>query len=182
MIHALSLTLAAGAWQANSGAGLPWWAWVLIILALVVIVVLLMRRQPLGAPPADFEEPTHAQPAIPPAPCPPTARPAMAEPPAASDVLAPTATTDTPPVQPDDLSIIEGIGPKIAGILQAAGITTFAQLAVVDADRLQGILAQAGLAHLADASTWGEQAALAAAGKWDDFEKLTQQLKGGRRA
>jgi hypothetical protein len=34
---------------------------------------------------------------------------------------------------------------------------------------------------LADPGTWTEQAALAAAGKWDEFKELTERLKGGRR-
>jgi len=85
------------------------------------------------------------------------------------------------PVQPDDLSKIEGIGPKISELLQAADIKTFAQLAKAEAGRLSQILEEAGPQFkLADPSTWPKQAALAAAGKWEELETLQDQLKGGR--
>ena len=87
-----------------------------------------------------------------------------------------------PPAQADDLELIEGIGPKIAGVLTAAGIVTFADLAAAETSRLTEILQQEPNLRLADPSTWSEQAALAAAGKWDEFKVLTEQLKGGRRA
>jgi predicted flap endonuclease-1-like 5' DNA nuclease len=79
------------------------------------------------------------------------------------------------------LVIIEGIGPKIAGLLKAAGILTFAQLAATDVPRLKQILAEANLTALADPSTWSEQAGLAAEGKWDDLQQLQSQLKRGQR-
>jgi predicted flap endonuclease-1-like 5' DNA nuclease len=85
------------------------------------------------------------------------------------------------PVKPDDLTKIEGIGPKISELLQTAGINTFAQLAAAEVDRLQQILANAGSRYkLADPTTWPKQAELAAAGKWDELEKLQDQLEGGR--
>jgi len=40
------------------------------------------------------------------------------------------------PSQADDLELIEGIGPKIAAALKAAGIVTFADLAAADTSRL----------------------------------------------
>jgi predicted flap endonuclease-1-like 5' DNA nuclease len=97
---------------------------------------------------------------------------------AEAEVKAPEA-----PSAPDDLTRIEGIGPKIASVLQAAGITTFAQLADADVPRLQQILKQADprLLRLAQPATWPEQSALAAAGAWDALEALQNQLKGGRR-
>jgi predicted flap endonuclease-1-like 5' DNA nuclease len=86
------------------------------------------------------------------------------------------------PSEPDDLKKIEGIGPKISGLLQAAGIMTFGQLAASDVSRLREILTQADLAALADPSTWPEQASLAAADNWDALGVLQDELKGGRRA
>jgi len=80
----------------------------------------------------------------------------------------------------DDLTRIAGIGPKISNVLQDAGITTYAQLAVTDADRLGRILDESGI-RLADPGTWPEQARLAAAGDWDALRGLQGQLKGGRR-
>lgn len=91
------------------------------------------------------------------------------------------ATPATPEAAGDDLERIEGVGPKIAGLLRDAGITTFAQLAETEVARIEEILSTARL-NLAVAETWPEQAALAAAGKWDEFKRLTDTLKAGRRA
>lgn len=87
------------------------------------------------------------------------------------------------PRPPDDLRVIEGIGPRIAGVLNAAGIGTFHDLAATDAERIEAILAAEDprLARLATPDTWPEQAALAAAGDWEALAELTDTLKGGRR-
>jgi len=81
---------------------------------------------------------------------------------------------------PDNLTLIEGIGPKIQGLLQDVGITTFAQLADADVDHLVELLKGAGL-HMVDPETWKEQARLAAGGKWEELEALQKELKGGHR-
>jgi predicted flap endonuclease-1-like 5' DNA nuclease len=81
----------------------------------------------------------------------------------------------------DDLKVIEGIGPAIAGILRDSGITTFRALAETPIEQLDAILVQAKLRRLADPETWPEQAALAADGKWNALETLQQSLKAGRR-
>jgi formate hydrogenlyase subunit 6/NADH:ubiquinone oxidoreductase subunit I len=88
------------------------------------------------------------------------------------------------PSEPDDLKRIEGIGPKMSSVLQAAGIKTFAQLADTTPEQLEQILADADqkLANLADTKTWPRQGKLAASGKWDALEKWQDRLKGGRKA
>lgn len=109
--------------------------------------------------------------------------PARADTPANAEAAAqaePAASAKAKPHAPDDLVAIEGIGPKIAGILKAAGIATFADLAATDVSRLSDILHDANL-RLADPTTWPEQAQLAAEGKWDEFKDLQNSLKGGRR-
>jgi predicted flap endonuclease-1-like 5' DNA nuclease len=83
-------------------------------------------------------------------------------------------------ITPDKLSKIEGIGPKISGLLQDAGIKTFAQLAGTDVEKLRQVLNDAGL-KFASPDTWPEQAALAAAGKWDELSVLQDNLHGGRK-
>lgn len=83
------------------------------------------------------------------------------------------------PPTPDDLVIIEGIGPKIASVLQGAGITTFTQLSQTDPARLEEILKAVNL-RLADPHSWPEQARLAAAGDMAGLKTLQDQLKGGR--
>ncbi len=80
----------------------------------------------------------------------------------------------------DDLTIIEGIGPKIAEVLRLSGIATFAQLADVKVDALAAILKAAGsrfAAHKPD--TWPHQSAMARDGKWEDLKKLQDELVGG---
>jgi large subunit ribosomal protein L21 len=81
----------------------------------------------------------------------------------------------------DDLKIIEGIGPKAADVLVAAGIDTFAKLATTDAAKVKEILdgAEAKVQHL-DPTTWAQQAQLAADGKMDELKKLQDELNGGR--
>lgn len=79
-------------------------------------------------------------------------------------------------VPPDDLSRLWGIGPKITGLLNQAGIVSYAQLAQADPARLQEILL-AGGARLAKPESWPEQARLAAAGRWDELQALVQKLK-----
>jgi hypothetical protein len=81
----------------------------------------------------------------------------------------------------DDLTRIEGIGPKISGLLQQAGISTFAQLATTPVERLEQIIADADLSALADPGTWPAQARLAAEGEWERLDALQEELKGGRR-
>lgn len=83
-------------------------------------------------------------------------------------------------VEPDDLTRIEGIGPKIAATLQAAGVLTFAQLAVMDQAGLIDLLKAGGI-RVAFPETWPEQATLAAVGDWDGLAVLQGTLKGGRR-
>jgi predicted flap endonuclease-1-like 5' DNA nuclease len=82
----------------------------------------------------------------------------------------------------DDLTIIEGIGPKISRLLQDKDINTFAELAAANVGQIQEILTEAGLSNIAKPATWSEQAQLAAEGKWDDLKSLQDALKGGRRA
>jgi ribosomal protein L27 len=81
----------------------------------------------------------------------------------------------------DDLKKIEGIGPKIAELLNAAGITTFAQLSVTSTERVKEILEEAGSRFtMHDPTTWGKQAALAAEGKWEELKKWQDELDGGK--
>jgi predicted flap endonuclease-1-like 5' DNA nuclease len=93
---------------------------------------------------------------------------------------------DEPEVEatPDDLTRIEGIGPKISSVLQAAGISTYAQLAASDPDELRQILEESDprLLRISNPDTWPEQASFAAAGDWDGLKELTSGLKAGRRA
>ena len=83
-------------------------------------------------------------------------------------------------MQPDDLTRLEGIGPKVAKVLNEAGIRTFADLADAKPQDVQEKLRAAGL-QMMNPEGWIEQAALAAKGDWSALEKLQGELKGGRR-
>ncbi|MBN2389359.1 MAG: hypothetical protein JXR84_01465 [Anaerolineae bacterium] len=80
----------------------------------------------------------------------------------------------------DNLQKIEGIGPKIAAILNAHDIHTFANLAEATVKALQEYLEEAGPRYrLANPETWPVQARLAAEGKWEELDELQSKLKGG---
>lgn len=82
---------------------------------------------------------------------------------------------------PDDLSAVEGIGPKINGLLQEGGIRTFRQLAHTPIEVIQAILTAAGPRYaLANPGTWPEQAALLADGKTEELAALQARLVAGR--
>lgn len=82
----------------------------------------------------------------------------------------------------DDLTRIEGVGPKIATLLTDAGIHTFKQLAALDAAALKRIVTDGGVRFREKvAVTWSEQAKLAARGQWDALAKRQARMKGGTR-
>jgi predicted flap endonuclease-1-like 5' DNA nuclease len=82
-----------------------------------------------------------------------------------------------------DLTKIEGIGPKIAQLLQQAGIATFEGLAKAKKAELKKILDAAGTRYqMHDPTTWPQQAKLAANGDWDKLATLQKELKGGKKA
>lgn len=143
----------SGAWLQR--AGLPLWVWLLlfVIVVLIVIFAAMMNAKQSGA---DVEVHAHAD-------------------------HAEAAPAPEGPATPDDLTKIEGIGPKISSVFQAAGITTFAKLAATEASALQKILDEANI-RLGNPETWPEQAALAAKGDWAALETLQDDLQGGRRA
>lgn len=81
----------------------------------------------------------------------------------------------------DDFTRVEGVGPKIASILAEAGIMTYAQLAETSVERLYKIVRDDAKIRVAVPDTWPEQAALAAADRWEELKTLQDSLKGGRR-
>ena len=81
----------------------------------------------------------------------------------------------------DDLVKIEGIGKKIAELIVAEGITTFAVLAKTSVKTLRAILDKAGKRfNIHNPETWSKQAKLAAAGDWVKLQKLQEQLNAGK--
>lgn len=99
-----------------------------------------------------------------------------------AEVIEETAVVEETPVAEspaaDDLAIIEGIGPKIAETLVAAGLVTFADVAASTPEAIAEIIADIKGNHIPD--TWPAQAKLAAEGKWDELKKWQDELNGGK--
>ena len=85
-----------------------------------------------------------------------------------------------PKAKADDLTKVEGIGPKAAEALVAAGIATYADLAKAKPEAIKTILTDASprLAHL-EPGSWPKQAKMAADGKWDELKEWQDNTKGG---
>lgn len=82
--------------------------------------------------------------------------------------------------KPDDLKIVEGIGPKIEQLLKAEGINNWSDLAQTKVEDIQKILDKAGSRYkLANPETWPKQAELAAANNWAELKEYQDFLSGG---
>ncbi|REA62162.1 50S ribosomal protein L17 [Dyadobacter luteus] len=98
-----------------------------------------------------------------------------------SQAAAAPAKAEAVVAEGDDLKKIEGIGPKIADLLIAGGITSFAELAAATPEAIKEILDAAGSQYnVHNPTTWPQQAQLAADGKWDELKTLQDELLGGR--
>lgn len=83
--------------------------------------------------------------------------------------------------KPEDLKVVEGIGPKIEGLLKEAGIKTWRDLANADVVKIQDLLNQAGDRYrIHNPNTWPKQARLANDGKWSELDNLQASLNAGR--
>ncbi len=81
-----------------------------------------------------------------------------------------------------DLTKIEGIGPKIEGLLNAKGIQSYRQLSNASHRFLEAMITEAGpsfATHRGMTNTWSAQAKLAELGEWDELLKWQDVLKGG---
>lgn len=144
--------------------------WLLLIILLILLVLYLVWLFTRGRKKAETGRAEAVGAAVTPPPAP---------------TLSAEATPQETPAEavaktPDDLTRIEGIGPKVARLLNSIGITTFADLASADPTRVKRALEDAGWPYM-DPAGWIEQAKLAAEGKWEELATLQEQLKGGRR-
>ena len=81
----------------------------------------------------------------------------------------------------NDLTVIEGIGPKTADLLLSSGFKSWWQLHQASPDHLRRVLADAGSwFQMLDPTTWPEQAGMLARGEWRQFKLMADRLKGGR--
>jgi predicted flap endonuclease-1-like 5' DNA nuclease len=82
---------------------------------------------------------------------------------------------------PDDLEIVEGIGPKIAQLLRQHGVTTFVQLASAAPAEIAAILERGGPNfRIANPGTWPEQAGYCVRNDWAGLRELQDRLTAGR--
>lgn len=96
-------------------------------------------------------------------------------------VAAPAPVAPATDVKKDDLTKIEGIGPKIQEILYSSEMTTFQAVSECEPQMIRTWLAAAGgqmATH--NPETWPMQAKLAADGKWDELKKWQAESDGGK--
>lgn len=85
------------------------------------------------------------------------------------------------PSNPNDLKVIEGVGPKIEQLLKKGGINNWDELANATVSRLQEILDAAGDRYrIHDPGTWPKQAELLSKGDFAAFKEYTDFLQGGK--
>jgi len=82
----------------------------------------------------------------------------------------------------DDLTKIEGVGPKISQLLSKGGIKSYKDLANSKFETVKKMLVDAGPQYsMHDPDTWAKQAKLAASGAWEELQKLQDKLQGGKK-
>lgn len=80
----------------------------------------------------------------------------------------------------DDLTVIEGIGPKIASLFIRKGVSTWKQLSECSLEKCQDILKSGGDQYSAhNPETWPKQAKLAHEDKWQQLHGWQNSLNGG---
>jgi predicted flap endonuclease-1-like 5' DNA nuclease len=151
-----------------------WFGWAVTILSLELLVLWLWlrRRSQITASQEAWEHPEILLPEI---------ETATLETAISGETTKQSPSKPVPAEFLERLERIEGIGPKVAGLLNEAGIRTYAQLAETNVERLRQIM-QANRLNFINPATWPEQARLAAGERWQELETLQNKLKGGRRS
>lgn len=98
--------------------------------------------------------------------------------PAVETTVTEVATAVAESANNDDLTKLSGIGPKLAEAMQANGIQSYAQLAILSTDDVNAKLASSGIRYSkAIAESWAKQATFAAASDWSGLKTYQQTLK-----
>ena len=83
-------------------------------------------------------------------------------------------------IKENDLTIVEGIGPKIQELFHKNNIKTWKSLSNCSVQKCQSILNNAGEAYrIYNPGTWPKQARMAYEGKWEKLLKWQDELDGG---
>jgi predicted flap endonuclease-1-like 5' DNA nuclease len=98
--------------------------------------------------------------------------------------IATFAAPEAPPTPavPDDLKLVEGIGPKMEKALHNAGILTFVQLASASEQQIRAAIEAAGMRFAPSIPTWAKQARYLADGDRDGLRAYQDSLTSGREA
>lgn len=84
-------------------------------------------------------------------------------------------------VKEDDLTIVEGIGPKIRDLFHNYDVTTWKGLSETSVEKCQEILNSGGERYkVHNPGTWPRQAKLAYEGKWQELLDWQDILDGGK--
>lgn len=82
------------------------------------------------------------------------------------------------PIELDDLTVIEGLGPSIEELCHGIGIRTWYDLSTTEVSLLRTMLTDAGPRFKThDPSTWPHQAELLAHGRWDEFREVADGVR-----
>lgn len=84
-------------------------------------------------------------------------------------------------IKQDDLTVVEGIGPKISGLFNNFDVKTWKDLSECSLDKCQEVLDSGGERYkIHNPGTWPRQAKLAYEGKWEELKKWQDSLDGGK--
>ncbi len=84
-------------------------------------------------------------------------------------------------IKENDLTVVEGIGPKIQELFHNHDVKTWAALAGCSVDKCQKVLLSGGdRFKMHNPGTWPKQAGMAAEGKWQELLDWQDALDGGK--
>jgi predicted flap endonuclease-1-like 5' DNA nuclease len=97
-----------------------------------------------------------------------------------ADEAADSPTDEAAATEPDDLQRIEGIGPKIASALVAAGYPTYASIAASNEEELRQAVAGQGIKFAPAAASWADQAQYLVDSDAKGLDEYQDYLVGGQ--
>lgn len=84
-------------------------------------------------------------------------------------------------IKENDLTLVEGIGPKIQGLFHNHGIKTWKALSETSTIKCQEVLTSAGKRYrIHDPASWPMQAKMAYKGQWEELAKWQIKHKSGK--